>query len=107
MLMMFLALVVLVVQYRGVSQSQELITTGYLPLAKTVARLTTWQSRIDNDIQSLLGDEARPASGDRSITAIYAEELAVLANFFSFTLLKHTTFESPYLSSKICKCYEF
>ncbi|MEZ4321924.1 MAG: HAMP domain-containing protein, partial [Myxococcota bacterium] len=75
MLVMLAAIGVLVVQYRGVSQSQELITNGYLPLAKTVARLTTWQARIDNDVRRLLGDEARPGTGARSAAAIYADEL--------------------------------
>ncbi len=72
---MLAAIGVLVVQYRGVSQSQELITAGYLPLAKTVARLTTWQARIDNDVRRLLGDEARPGIGARSAASIYADEL--------------------------------
>jgi len=75
MLVMLAAIGVLVVQYQGVSQSQELITNGYLPLAKTVARLTTWQARIDNDVRRLLGDEARPGIGARSAAAIYADEL--------------------------------
>ncbi|MCA9567552.1 MAG: HAMP domain-containing protein, partial [Myxococcales bacterium] len=75
MLVMTLAMATLVVQYQAVSRSQQLITDGYLPLAKTVARLTTWQARIDSDVRKLLVDEARPGTGPRSPATIFADKL--------------------------------
>jgi signal transduction histidine kinase/HAMP domain-containing protein len=75
MLVMTVAMASLVVQYRGVSQAQELITDGYLPLAKSVARLTTGQARIDNDVRRLLVDEARPSTGRQSAAMIFADQL--------------------------------
>lgn len=75
MLVMTLAMTTLVVQYQGVSRSQQLITDGYLPLAKSVARLTTWQARIDNDVRKLLVDEVRPSTGSSSPAAIFRDRL--------------------------------
>ncbi len=75
MLVMGFAMATLVVQVQAVSRSQELITDGYLPLAKSVARLTTWQARIDSDVRRLLLDEARPGTGARSAAAIFADKL--------------------------------
>lgn len=75
MLVMLAAMGVLVFQVRGVARSQELITNGYLPLAKTTALLTTWQARIDNDVRRLLADEARPGTGALSPTEIFTDKL--------------------------------
>lgn len=74
MFLMLLANFFLQVQYQEVAVSQQVITDGYLPLAKTVARLTSWQARIDNDVRRLLQDEARPAAA-RSAAEIYSDEL--------------------------------
>jgi signal transduction histidine kinase/HAMP domain-containing protein len=65
----------LYVQQRAVISSIGLVNETYLPLAKVVARLAIDRQRVDNDVQRLLRDRARPATGATSPAAIYTEEL--------------------------------
>jgi signal transduction histidine kinase/HAMP domain-containing protein len=62
-------------QQQRLSRSLALITGGYLPLAKIVARLDHDRQRVDNDVQRLLRDEPRPATGPASSTLVYTEAL--------------------------------
>lgn len=62
-------------QQARVARSVTLITTGYLPLAKTAAQLERDRARIDNDVQRLLRDERRPGTGDSAAAAIWAAQL--------------------------------
>lgn len=65
----------LVAEYRGVSDSQALVTEGYLPLAQDVHALRVYQQRIDTDIQRLLRGDIRPGIGAASTAAIYTDAL--------------------------------
>lgn len=69
------AQVLLMVQYRGVSESQALVTEGYLPLALTVDRMEGDQQRVDTDIQRLLREERRPGTGAQSPALLYSDRL--------------------------------
>lgn len=65
----------LVWQYHGVSETQALISEGYLPLARVVDELQRDQQRMDRDVQRLLRDLPRPGTGSASLSAIYAGDL--------------------------------
>ncbi|HHO49665.1 MAG TPA: HAMP domain-containing sensor histidine kinase [Deltaproteobacteria bacterium] len=72
---MLSAVVLLMVQYQGVSRSQAMITEGYLPLDIRVDQISADQERIETDIERLLRGDRRPTTGSTSPATIYSERL--------------------------------
>ncbi len=62
-------------QSQRVAQTVTLITSGYLPVAKTVAQLQRDRVRIDNDVRRIVREERRPGTGDDAAAAIWAAQL--------------------------------
>jgi len=65
----------LILQQQRVATSLTLITEGYVPLAKIVTLLERDRQRVENDVQRLLRDERRPATGPASPALLYTEQL--------------------------------
>lgn len=72
---MFAAQAWLIAQQGPVADSLELVTEGYLPLTKQVARLKQDQERVQRDLNRINNDRPRPVTGDRSEAEIYTVEL--------------------------------
>lgn len=62
-------------QQQRIADSVTAITTGYLPLAKTVAQLERDRTRIDNDLERILRGERRPGTGDTAAASVWASQL--------------------------------
>ncbi|MEZ4235152.1 MAG: ATP-binding protein [Myxococcota bacterium] len=69
------AVVFLMVQYQAVAHSQELITSGYLPLSLIVDQVRGDQRHIETDIERLLREDRRPTTGAQSASSLYGERL--------------------------------
>ena len=65
----------LIAQQGPVNASLRLVTEGYLPLAKQVARLRRDQDRVQRDLNRINNDRPRPVTGETSVAEIYTEEL--------------------------------
>lgn len=65
----------LVVQQGPVADALALITEGYLPLARQVARLEQDQDRVQRDLARLDRNRPRPATGEASSAVIYTQGL--------------------------------
>jgi len=73
LLAMLGAMAFLIIQSNGVSQSMELITTGYLPLTHNVDALRGYKGKIDTDLERLKAGVRRPGKGDASAAVIYSD----------------------------------
>ncbi len=69
------AMAFLIIQSNGVSRSMELVTNGYLPLARNVDSLRSYQDKIDTDLERLKAGKARPGTGAGSSAVIYSDAL--------------------------------
>ncbi len=65
----------LIAQQGPVADSLQLVTEGYLPLAKQVARLKQDQERVQRDLNRINNDKPRPVTGETSEAEIYTQEL--------------------------------
>lgn len=65
----------LVAQQAPVRDSLRLVTEGYLPLSKQVARLRRDQERVQRDLNRLRRGRPRPVTGETTAAEIYTEEL--------------------------------
>lgn len=63
-------------EQQRVSESLALVSDGYQPLLKIVARLEQARQRVDKDVERLVANKSRPSSGAASPTALYTDELA-------------------------------
>lgn len=65
----------LIAQQGPVNASLQLVTEGYLPLSKQVARLKRDQERVQRDLNRIGRELPRPVTGDSSAAEIYTQEL--------------------------------